>query len=201
MQCIIKNELKCRKKSVRWIPCILNTIQKSGQAEICQRLLTLYEAENCAFLLNILTCDETWVHNYTPEPNQSSMEWCSQNETIPINEKARLSAGKVLTSVFWDYRGIIYIDFLLDQTINVAYCCRLLGKVKATYWSKRYDALIYSVLHLSDNASPHTDMITLKWNCGRSTGPQLKIIRTVPICHQVTTICLNLSKNLSLIHI
>ena len=75
----------------------------------------------------------------------------------------RLSAGKVLVTVFLDYRGIVYIDFLLNQsTINGAYYLKLLNNVKATYQSKKYDVPIFSVLLLFNNAAPHTTTKTHK---------------------------------------
>lgn len=29
--------------------------------------------------------------------------------------KGKLSVGKVLSSVFWDYRGVVYVHFLTEQ--------------------------------------------------------------------------------------
>ena len=95
---------------------------------------------------HILTCDETWVH-YNPETKQLNMEWLLQNATAPT--KTRLSAGKVLARDFLYYRGVANIDFHFDKrTTNAAHYCKLLDKVKATYWSKIL-VLIHSVLLLS----------------------------------------------------
>ena len=86
----------------------------------------------------------------------SSMEWCLQNKSGPIKAKTRLSAGKVLL----DYRGVVYTDTLFDQrTINAADYCKLLDKVKTTYWPKRRDVLICSVLLLQDKTMSHTCLL------------------------------------------
>jgi hypothetical protein len=51
----------------------------------------------------------------------------------PKKAKAILSAGKIMTAVFWDSKGIIHLDFLTGQkTINAQYYSTLLNeKVKS----------------------------------------------------------------------
>lgn len=161
VQSIIHNDLKFRKISARWVPRLLNADQKAARTEISQRLLNRYEAEGDAFLNRILTCDETWVHHYTPESKRSSMEWRRKNEAGPVKAKTKLSAGKILATVFWDYRGVVFVDFLEERrTINATYYCELLDKVKTSYRSKRRGVPIRSVLLLHDNARPHTAALT-----------------------------------------
>ena len=96
---------------------------KNWASLICQKLLTQYEAEEDALLKCILICDETWVHLYI-------LKWSSQvwNAIAKWNcfrkGKTEMSAGMVLARVFWEYRVVVYIGFLINQrTINVAYYC------------------------------------------------------------------------------
>jgi hypothetical protein len=56
-----------------------------------------------------------WVHHYTPELKQASMEWRKRGEAAPVKAKSHLSAGKVLATVFWDSQGILIIDFLHEH--------------------------------------------------------------------------------------
>ena len=56
--------------------------------------------------------DETWIHHFTPESK-------------------RQSAGTVMALVFWDARGIIYIDYLeKGKYINSDYYIELLVRLK-----------------------------------------------------------------------
>jgi hypothetical protein len=66
--------------------------------------------------------DETWLLHYTPEFNRQSADWTERDEPNPKRGKTQRSAGKVMASVFWDERGIIFIDYLeKGQTINSEY--------------------------------------------------------------------------------
>jgi histone-lysine N-methyltransferase SETMAR len=75
----------------------------------------------------------------------------------PKKAKAIFSAGKILTAVFWDSKGIIYPDFLTGQkTINAQYYSTLLNKkMKSAIHSKRRK-MQDPVCFLQDNAPPHT---------------------------------------------
>ena len=67
VQSIIKNELLLWKISARWVPRLLSDQQKTARVQISETLLARYEEEGDAFIHCIVTCDETWVHHYTPE--------------------------------------------------------------------------------------------------------------------------------------
>jgi hypothetical protein len=56
--------------------------------------------------------DETWLLHNTPESNRQSAKWTECDEPNPKRGKTQRSAGKVMASVFWDARGIIFIDYL-----------------------------------------------------------------------------------------
>lgn len=115
------------------------------------------------FLTRIFTTDETWVHYYTPESKVSSKEWRKKEEGAPVKAKTTRSAGKVMCTVFWDRRGVLYVDFLRTQrTINAAYYSNLLKThVKPAYRSKRRSIPARSAILLQDNARPHTARLTL----------------------------------------
>ena len=56
--------------------------------------------------------DETWLHHYTPETKRWSAEWTAASESRPMRPKLQNRAGKVMTSIFWDAHGILFIDYL-----------------------------------------------------------------------------------------
>ena len=69
--------------------------------------------------------DETWIHDFTSESN-----WLSAGESRPKWSKTQTSAAKVLTSVFWDGQGILFIDYLekgraINSEYNIALLVRL----------------------------------------------------------------------------
>ena len=75
VQSIIKNELPFQKISARWVPRLLSDQQKTACVQISETLLARYKEEGDAFVHHIVTCDETWMHHYTPETKRASKEW------------------------------------------------------------------------------------------------------------------------------
>ncbi|XP_033224918.1 uncharacterized protein LOC117177919 [Belonocnema kinseyi] len=112
VESIIHEHLQYRKVTVRWVPKLLNFEQKFTRLEVCRRLLMRYEAEGDGFLTRIFTIDETWVCYYTSESKVSSKEKRKKEEGAPVKAKTTSSAGKVMCTVFWDRRGVLYVDLL-----------------------------------------------------------------------------------------
>lgn len=113
---IIYEHLQYSKITVRWIPKLLNFEQKLSLWEACHRLLTRYEAEGDGFF----------------NPNLHYRWDMGKSEDIR-------SASKVICTVFWDRRGMLYVYFLRTQhTTNAAYYANLSKtNVKPAYRSKR----------------------------------------------------------------
>jgi histone-lysine N-methyltransferase SETMAR len=134
------------------------------------QLLQRYEREGTEFLDSIVTCDETWVHYFTPESKRASKQCKHTHSPSPKEAKAIFSAGKIMTAVFWDSKGIIHLDVLTGQkTINAQYYSTLLNeKVKSPIRLKRRKRQD-SVFFLQDNVRPHTaalmmaTLLKLKW--------------------------------------
>jgi len=73
------------------------------------------------------------------------------------------SAGKFLTSIFWDQDGFLLIDYLpKGQTINADYCLSLLVQLKDILKEKRHGKITKGVLFLHDNVPPHRALSTQK---------------------------------------
>jgi hypothetical protein len=116
-----------------------------------------------------VTCDETWVHYFTPESKRASKRCKHTHSPPPKKAKAILSAGKIMTAVFWDSKAIIHLDFLTGQkSVNAQYYSTLLNeKVKSAIHLKRRKGQD-SVCFLQDNIRPHTAALTM------ATPPKLK---------------------------
>ena len=74
--------------------------------------LTYFNRNPKEFLHHSMTMDETWIHHYTPESREGAQQWIKPDESASKCLKTQQSAGKVMASVFWDARGLIFIDYL-----------------------------------------------------------------------------------------
>ena len=72
-----------------------------------------------------------------------------------------ISSQVMATVFFGDFKGFMLIDFLQAcRTVNAAYYCNLLEKVRAAYQLKRRGFPIWDVLLLHDNARSHSAALT-----------------------------------------
>ncbi|CAH2103641.1 unnamed protein product [Euphydryas editha] len=68
-----------------------------------------------------------------------------------------------MASVFWDSKGIIFIDYLTKgQTITRQYYASLIPKLRDAVKEKRRGKLSLGVLFLHDNAPAHRSKVALK---------------------------------------
>ena len=73
------------------------------------------------------------------------------------------SAGKFLTSIFWDQDSILLLDCLpKGQTINAEYYSSLLVQLKDILKEKRLGNVTKVVLFFHDNAPAHRTLATQK---------------------------------------
>lgn len=162
IETILHEHLNLSKVSARWVPRQLTVFHKEHRAQISKELLARYEEDGEAFLERIVTSDETWVHHFTPESKESSKQWKHSTSPTPKKFRMRPSAGKVMASVFWDFRGIIHVDYLpKSHTINAAYYQGVLKDVHAAIKRKRPGLITKGVIFQQDNARPHTAQSTM----------------------------------------
>ena len=94
---------------------------------------------------------------------------------IPVLSNPRAwrsrSAGKVTATFFWDWQGVIHVDFLTDaRTVNAAYYSELLATDLKEKLRSKQKTGGKRVAFLQDSARPHTAKTTmetlqkLKWN-------------------------------------
>ena len=111
------------------------------------------------------------MHYFTLESKRSSMHWLHPGSSKTKQAKTTFSAGKVMATIFWDSKGVLYVDFVTERrTINAEYYSALLeGPVKSAIRNRRKRTKT-SVSFLQDNARPHVAARTmytiqkLKWN-------------------------------------
>jgi transcriptional regulator with XRE-family HTH domain len=78
----------------RWVPLMLMLEKKQKRVEICEELLKRYREERDEFLLDIVTGDESWIHNFDPGEKRLSMEYRHTSSPRPEKFKTMPSAGK-----------------------------------------------------------------------------------------------------------
>ncbi|KAL1454589.1 hypothetical protein WDU94_010809 [Cyamophila willieti] len=159
---ILHEHLGMQKLCARWVPRLLTPDQKRQRKDISSTCLTLFNKNPVDFCRRFVTCDETWIHHYTPETKEQSKQWTSKDEPAPKKAKAVLSAGKVMATVFWDARGVIFVDYLeKGQTINSAYYVTLLDTLNEKLKEKRPHLAKKKVLFHQDNAPVHTSTTSM----------------------------------------
>jgi len=111
------------------------------------------------FLEQIITGDETWVHQYCPETKVQFMEWKHPGSPTIKKFKTSTSSGKLMVTVFWDMHGVLLLHFSPpNETVNSA---ATLKKLKRAVKHKRPQMSDKRVLLLHDNAQPHTAHVTV----------------------------------------
>ena len=91
------------------------------------------------------------------------MEWRYSGWPRPKKFRVQKSAGKFLSSIFWDQDGILLIDYLpKGQTINAEYYSFLLVQLKDILKENRRGKVTKGFLFLHDNAPSHRALATQK---------------------------------------
>ncbi|XP_076623122.1 histone-lysine N-methyltransferase SETMAR-like [Colletes latitarsis] len=162
VQRILAENLDMRKLCARWVPRLFTMEQKQRCEDVSIECLTMFHRNKAEFLRRFITMDETWVHHFTPESKEQSKQWTVRGEPAPKKAKTVPSAGKVMASVFWDVRGIIFIDYLeKGKTINDEYYANLLQRLSDKIKEKRPHLVKKKVLFHQDNAPVHTSVIAM----------------------------------------
>jgi hypothetical protein len=89
---------------------VLTIDQKQQRFHDSEQCLVIFNRIKDEFFLRYITMDETWLLHYTTESNRQSTDWTERGELNPKRGKTQHSVGKVMASVFWNARGIIFID-------------------------------------------------------------------------------------------
>ena len=159
---ILHEHLGMEKLCARWVPRLLTVDQKLTRKTVSIENLALYKRNPSEFLRRFITVDETWIHHYTPESKQQSKQWIGPGEPTPKKAKTILSANKVMATVFWDAKGIIFIDYLeKGKTINGQYYAELLQRLKDEVKNKRPHLAKKKIMFHHDNALANSSIVAM----------------------------------------
>ena len=136
------------------VPHELTDDQKSVRCDLALSLLT--RKRRTDWIKDITTGDEKWVLyvNHTRK-----RQWVPEGEAAQPDPKGELHEKKVMLSIWWDSKGVIFRELLPDHaTINSSLYCTQLEKMVLAHQSLRPKGSKLLLLH--DNARPHTSLMT-----------------------------------------
>ena len=158
---ILTERLGYHKVCARWVPNMLSENHKIERVNCAQGFLRECAENTEEFLDSIVMGDETWCHYVTPETKQQSRQWRHNRSPKPKKFMQKLSAGKVMATVFWDRKGVLLTEFMpRGTTINSERYCRTLQKLRRAIQNRRRGRLTKGVRLHHDNARPHVSQQT-----------------------------------------
>ena len=95
---ILKEHLHMKKVCCRWLPKKLTQAMKDTHVEMCDALLSKYNANPTDFDNRIVTCDETWVFQHDPESKRQSMEWKHLSSPPPVKFRVSRTTKKLIAT-------------------------------------------------------------------------------------------------------
>ena len=142
-------ELGFVQKLGRWTPHELSAANRQKRVDICSKLLAIWPRET--FLDQIVTGDEKWVLYVNKSKKR---QWVQQDAEPEPTPKGDLFPRKVMLSVWWDSKGIIYWEFLAkSKTIDGVTYARQMEDLRSAIRRLRPETRKVHLLH--DNARPH----------------------------------------------
>jgi len=124
---ILHEQLDIKKLSARWVPRLLTVNHKRNRITISKQCLEMFLRNPDEFLHRFTLL---WMKHgsiTSPETKEQSKQWTSPGEPTPKKVKTVKSAGKMITTVFWNARCIIHILYLSSK--------RLVAITMQPYWS------------------------------------------------------------------
>lgn len=159
-QRILTEKLQMRRVAAKFVPRLLTEEQKEHRVQVCQELLEMANG-NENFLKQVITGDETWVYGYDAETKVQSSQWKTKSSPTPKKARQVKSNVKVMLTVFFDWKGVVYYEFLpRGETINRFRYLQTLRNLREAVRRKRPELWRSGewVLH-HDNAPVHSALL------------------------------------------
>ncbi|GFV44438.1 histone-lysine N-methyltransferase SETMAR [Trichonephila clavipes] len=113
------------------------------------------EQEGNNILKRFITVDETWLYYYYPTIKQQSSEWKHPSSPTLKEAETVKTAGQVMTIIFFDYEGIVYLHAVEPgTTISDSYYTNVLRTMVQQVKRKRSLLRNGFLLH-QNSARPH----------------------------------------------
>ncbi len=105
-----------------------------------------------SFLKKLVAMDEAWFYRYDPETKRQASQWLTKEQPRPTHPRRTLSVKKTMLVVFFDYKGVIHMEFVAGGTVDTPVFIGLLGRFKEALRINR--PCLTRHLHM-DNAPAH----------------------------------------------
>jgi len=121
----------------RWIPHNLSEANKALRKTICEDLLTQVNKND--FLMRLITVDEIWVYWKNSQRPYLNRAWATPGgDGITAVRRSSMTPHKHLASVFWDARGVLFVDVLPSGvSLNSKIYCDQLDRLRDCIQVKR----------------------------------------------------------------
>ncbi|XP_046659441.1 histone-lysine N-methyltransferase SETMAR-like [Homalodisca vitripennis] len=140
---------------------MLMEAQKKVRGSCSEELLELIRNDS-DILNSILIGNESWMFEYDPESKRQSSDWHTQYSPKPKKGRMRKTHIKIMLVVFFDVRGIIHFEFVLQgHTANTAFYLEVLKRLKRRVVRVRPNIKDYFKLH--HNVPSHTAFIVINY--------------------------------------
>lgn len=161
---IVKQHLKLRKISSRWVPHELTAAQRRLRVEICINNLQKFESGDWR-LGDIITGDESWFYHRKIGSKQASKAWVAEGQPPPTLVRRQQNEQKTMFVIFFMTTGPMLIHYLSSGTsINaVYYRDECLERLVKNLCEKRPSAKTRGIKLHHDNARPHVSNIVLDY--------------------------------------
>ncbi|GFW42228.1 mariner Mos1 transposase [Trichonephila clavipes] len=189
----IENHLKQLgyvQKLDTWVPHELNETHLTQHINSCD--LLKIRNENDPFLKRLITGDEKWVvHNNI----KRKRPWSRPGEPTQTTSKVDIHQKKILLSVWWDYKGIIYFELLTpNRTINSDVYIEQLTKLNNAVEEKRPELTNRKGVVFHHDNGGHTHLWSLGKNYWNLVGMFCHIHHIVLTLHHLINFCFDLYK-------
>ncbi|UYV63887.1 hypothetical protein LAZ67_2005888 [Cordylochernes scorpioides] len=149
-----------RRVAAKFVPKLLNCDQKQHRMNIANEMLDSVR-DDPNLLQRVITGDEAWVYGYDVETKAQSSQWKLPHEPRPKKARQVRSNVKVLLTVFFDCRGVVYHEFLPQgRKVNKEYYLQVMRNLREAIRQKRTDLWKNKNWLLPhDNAPAHTSLL------------------------------------------
>ena len=141
------------QKVGKWVPHQLLESNQNQRLTIVTSLLVRQQKKS--FLHRIVTGDEKWIYYENPTHKK---QWLDPGQPSTSTPKSDIHRKKVMLSVWWDNKGILYYELLPPrQTVNSDLYKQQLMRLSEAIEEKRplRGHQKRKVILLHDNATPH----------------------------------------------
>ncbi len=157
---ILHKELSLKKRASKYIPHILTEAQKCKRLSFAVNFLDSYPGGRR--LHQLITTDESWFHVHDPDTKLRNMQWLAKGEDRAQVAHRSRSTKKVLMVPFFDIKGVVYVEYLLNGTVNKHVFKAMLQRAWESVRTRRgFQVWRHGdqyKLHM-DNAGPHRALI------------------------------------------